>query len=264
MKTNLLDTVPTSHFDQIIAKLPPRLKQNLLAPVFICLFLFLFIPTNYVEGDAPLYVAVSKYLWLFFCLAYGFVCLFYNVKIGKPATYTFLTMVGLSLLSVELWLIISHFAIVLCCSAGGGSLDPTKTAVVSSLSLLLLLAGLLINIYIYHRLKKRVIMGCYQKSGKGFWDNQGRKNTYLKVIGILAPVCMSFSTASILVSRFWRITWDESYIPIVAVVGPILIIVLFLPFAYANAITLIRIYYYRRFGAANTSYNKKRKRTHEN
>lgn len=247
MKKNRLDALPQEYFEYKISNVQKPFKQNLLAFLLLYLLLFMFVATNYVEGEVPFCVTISKALWGGLCVIYGMISIFYNVKKGRVSVYILLTIVAMGLFVIAYWMVISHFAIVLCCLAGGNTLDPTKTNLVFLLSVILLLAGVVLYIMVYCRIKKRIIQGEYKKGGKGFWDNHTRKKQLQQIAATAAPICMVFSSVSVFLSKFWKITWDNAYTPILAVAAPLLVAAMFIPLSYGNAISMMRVYYNRRF-----------------
>lgn len=249
-----LDIIPQDYFEYKIGEEQPRRKQSLWVIFIISLAFIAIAPTNFMSGEVPEYLNIIKYVFLGLCAILFIFCISYNTKNGSAVLFHFLSMYSSWIFVLSLWIFISQFSIIVCCSGGGNSLDPKKTTLVSIISLFVLLIGVLIYLYFYFRLRKRIMQGHYRKGGKGFWDNHERKKTLLRVLAVAAPVSMSFSTASIFLGRFWGITLNEAHVPIVAIITPLLMVMIFLPFAYLNAVEMLRIYYIKRFG--QTSPNK--------
>lgn len=221
------------------------------------LLLFGFTPTNFVGGELPLPATTLRMIWQVPYALYFVLCIVFSfVKKNQSCyqtLYLFLAAFSMELLLLEFWLIISQFAFVIYALEGGNHLKIGPTFVVFSVSLFVLLGMVAIHIYVFLRVKKRVLQGHYLINGNGFWDNHTLKNKLLFLLPLLAPLCALLTALINIIAHFWGTTWDSPFAPVVTIFLALLLFLLAFPIAYGCAIFMMKIYYIKRFSenAAN-------------
>lgn len=261
-----LDELPQEYFQhKFTLDSPVRRPFVVWIWFWISLFFTLLVVSNGTTDAFPHYVHIASYIiaalngiYILPCFAY---CSRKQINRSNRSYRGFIAVsdLGSWLLVIEIWMILTILAMALTCMDRYGIVDPHKGAVAFSFALLVLFAGFATHMYMRYRMVRRIHEGHFRKNGRGFWGEW--KNTMLVkiVIWIVAPIVIFLGSASVIIGRFWSITWNDAFNPIAITVAPLLAYGIFFIFAYANTYSYIRKYYVKRFGLQENDVSDGRK-----
>ena len=251
MKHNSLDGLSQDFFVHKLTSDSPA-RRPITVWLFFGLVFFPLVLLSVGASDGfPGYINLSSYAISALHGLYIIPCIFFSSR-NRIARFLqgFITatMYGSLLFQLEFWMTVTILGMALTCTSGGNVVDPAKGYVAFALALMVLFFGIITNVLMLRRMKCRILAGHFQKNGSGFWGDRRQKKRVIYVLTVIAPVLMSFGSASVFIGKFWNITWDEAYAPLAMIIAPLLAYALLFVCAYGNTYLFVRKYYVKRFG----------------
>ena len=251
MRQNKLNTLSQEYFaHKFTLESPSRRPLTLWAFFGLILFPLVLLSVG-GSDDFPRYVNISSYAISALHGLFIIPCIFFSSKkrINRHLQGFISSVIVVSwLFQLEIWMTITILGMALTCTDGGNLVDPGKGIIAFVAALAVLLSGVITQILMYRRMKRRILEGHFQKGGKGFWGDWKYKDMISALIAVIAPMLMSLGSASRLISRFWSVKWDTAYAPLAMIVAPLLAYAMFFICSYGNTYLFIRKYYIKRFG----------------
>lgn len=132
----------------------------------------------------------------------------------------------------------------------GGFLDEDAVPVIIGAYIgaaVLLVVDIVLNIVFWNVLKRKIVEGAYKQGGVGFFSGVKNRKKKSAIISTVAGIGMSACLAFITLSRFLELDWEDAWNPIIVVIITLVLLVLSLVFAYADALLLGRAHYVKKF-----------------
>lgn len=248
-----IDSLPQEYFERELSHVASGANPGgtLWGALFVNTFFLMATPSVLISPEIfPPYVYWCGMGLCFLLFAYLILCiLFGSKKRSRRHLIACMTssIIGFSLFQLTLWLFSAEMAMIGTCMGMGARIDVSGSIVVMIIALIVLSEGIIINFVMWYKVKQRITEGHYKKGGGGLWGSWNHKDTALAVIASICPVLLSVSRFAVPLGKLWNGEANEALTPIMSIIFPLLLSILFFVFSYGNAMLILRIYCIKKF-----------------